>query len=337
MSDLPTQPHFMHWGSPTPPASGELYAGIDVGTNSVKMVIADLADGKAERVYEMSATTRIGEGMQAQGNRLREIPMRRTLDAIEALVAKAKEYHAETAAVATAALRDAVNREEFLQRVRERCGLNLEVIPGEEEARLSYLAARRDPHWRTCPHLMVIDVGGGSTELIQGESGTERIASRISVNLGAVKLTETYLKSDPPTIAQLTAANQAAANGCSQAQFTEEVGRPGVEAFQVVGIGGTLTNLGAMDLGGSVEPERLHGHRLTADALEDLIEKLASRTVEDRKQIPGLDPRRADILLGGAILLSQALARIGSGAVDVSTRGLRWGLLYDRFAPTKQR
>src|SRR5262245_54306414 len=195
MSQPQSQIQFLQSGSPTPPPSGELYAGIDIGTNSVKMVIADLSDGKAERVFEMSATTRIGEGMQAQGNRLREVPMRRTLDAIAIMVAKANEFKAQTAAVATAALRDAVNRDGFLRRVRERCGLELEVIPGEEEARLSYLAARRDPHWRHCPHLLVIDVGGGSTELIEGEVGTDRIASRISVNLGAVKLTETYLKS----------------------------------------------------------------------------------------------------------------------------------------------
>jgi exopolyphosphatase/guanosine-5'-triphosphate,3'-diphosphate pyrophosphatase len=258
--------------------------------------------------------------------------MRRTLDALAEFVATA---HAEGAraivAVGTAALRDAENQDEFLRRAQERCGLTIEVIPGEEEARLSYLAVRRDPHWRDYARLLVVDIGGGSTELIRGEPHTARIAARTSVNLGAVKLTETYLRSDPPTVAQLTAANQAAAEGFDAFTLPSDFRAHGDEGFRVVGVGGTLTNLGAMDRGGISPAEVLHGHTLTNDALEDQISRLASRTIEERKQIPGLDPRRADIILGGAILLSQALAHIGSESIDVSTRGLRWGVLYDRF------
>lgn len=310
------------------PDAAALYSSIDVGTNSVKMVIADLADGGARRLYDNSVTTRLGEGMQAQAGRLREVPMRRTLDALAGFVGIACERGVRgIAAVGTAALREAENRDEFLRRAQERCGLTIEVISGEEEARLSYLAVRRDPHWRAFPRLLVIDIGGGSTEIIEGEPNGDAIASRRSVNLGAVRLTERYLKSDPPTVTQLAAANQIAAEAFGSVALSASPGET-----QVVGVGGTMTNLAAIDQQGRTDPESLHGHTLRADALEDLIALFAARTVAARKQIPGLDPARADIILGGAILLSQALAHIGSAALDVSTRGLRWGVLYDRFA-----
>ena len=148
--------------------------------------------------------------MQALGNRLREDAMLRTLAALDQLAQAARAHKVRAvAAVGTAALRDAENRDDFLRRVRERCGFDIEVIPGEEEARLSYLAVRRDPQWRNVTCLRVIDIGGGSTEVIEGLAGTEQVASRISVNYGAVKLTETFLKSDPPTVTQLEQANKA--------------------------------------------------------------------------------------------------------------------------------
>ncbi len=304
-----------------------IYAAIDVGTNSVKLVVADLNGGGAECVYEQAATTRLGEGMHAQAQRLREVPMRRTIDTICDLVEAAHAHQAERiVAAGTAALREAENRDEFLRRVQERCGLTVEVISGEEEAWLSYLAVRRDPLWRDCIRLLVIDVGGGSTEVIEGALHSDRIAARFSVSQGAVRLTERYLKSDPATISQLAAANQAAAEGFRTVQIESHPG-----PLTVVGVGGTLTNLAAMDRHGASELEALHGHVLTVDHLEAQITELAARTVEERKAIPGLDPRRADIILGGAILLSQALARIGVGSLMVSTRGLRWGLLFDRF------
>lgn len=316
-----------------PPASRPQparYATIDIGTNSVKMLIVDVSGVDVTLVFDQSIVTRLGEGMQAQAQRLREVPMRRTLDAIAGFVSVAQTHGVrEIAAVGTAALRNAQNQAEFLNRVQERCGLNIAVIPGEEEARLSYLAVRWDAHWRHCARLLVIDIGGGSTEIIQGEAHTGRIAARTSVNWGAVKLSEQYLKSDPPTITQLASANHAAAEGFALIHVSEELRSD----FRVVGVGGTLTNLGAMDIQAAVDPEALHGHVLIADTLEAQITRLASVSLAQRKQIPGLDPNRADIILGGAILLSQALAHIGSVSVDISTRGLRWGVLYDRFLP----
>lgn len=305
-----------------------LYACIDVGTNTVKMVIADLSDGKAERVWEQSNNTRLGEGMQAQTVHLREVPMRRTADAIAEYARVAQEHKVKAlVAVGTAALRDADNSAEFVERVKKACGVQIDVIAGEEEARLSFLAVRRDPHWRDQTHLSVIDIGGGSTEIIHGDSDSDGIASRISLNVGAVKLTERFLRSDPPSITQLADANRFVQE--EFARVEKSTAAPETGAF--VGVGGTLTNLGAMDKGGTTSPEELHGYELTQDALEDHISRLATMTIEERKTLPGLDPRRADIILGGAILLSQALAHAGTPSVSVSTRGLRWGVLYDRF------
>ncbi len=339
----------------------ELYAGVDVGTNSVKMIVADLAHGRATSVYDQTIITRLGEGMQALGGRLSLSAMNRTLDALAELAQAAQGFEVRgLAVVGTAALRDAVNRDAFLKCVQARCGLDIQVIAGEEEARLSYLAVRRDPQWRDLPSLRVIDIGGGSTEIIEGVPDTDAVAARISVPYGAVRLTEAFLKSDPPTIAQLDQANRAVRDAFaridSQAArdtlaFSENTlpalgGTPPASdnhnrnsarvfdpaaSYTLVGVGGTVTNLGAINQGGRDTALALHGHALTADRLGDHIDLLAQRTVEQRKTIAGLDPRRADIILGGAILLAQALARLNAPAILISTRGLRWGLLYDRF------
>lgn len=303
------------------------YACIDCGSNTTKLIIADLTAGGVP-VYEGSETTRIGEGMQAHGMQLQSAPMRRTLDAIDRFVNSARESGAQdTVVIGTAALRDAQNRAEFVEQVKARTGLKLEVISGEEEARLSFLAVRRDPHWRAQPHLVVIDIGGGSTELIQGEEGADRVQSRISVNLGAVKLTESYLRSDPATADEVRAANDAAAAAFASVPLQDGVTR----THCVVGVGGTLTNLGAMKLHSSADLERVHGMTLLQRDLDTLCSTLAERSVEERRKLGGLDPRRADIILAGVILLIQALAHIHSDRIDICTRGLRWGVLYDRF------
>lgn len=312
--------------------TGRLYAGLDVGTNSTKLIVAELFPEPRGR-YEETIMTRLGEGMQASSPRLREVPMRRTLDAIQYLAEKAKEYGSiKIAAVGTAALRDAGNRDEFLHRVKERAGLDLEVIGGEEEARLSYLAGRLDPFWSQCDPLMVCDIGGGSSEVILGEPGSHEINSRLSVPLGAVRVTERFLKSDPPTIAQLAAAHKAAFTACQNLP----VGPIGQEAV-LVGVGGTVTNLGAMDRADQKLAVELHGFQLRADRLEMLLERLATHSVAARREMPGLDPQRADIILGGALMLSQIMAHIGVSVVNVSTRGLKWGLLYDRFLHQEQK
>ena len=312
--------------APQPAENAPRFACIDVGTNSTKMLVAELG-AKPAAVFQLSTVTRLGEGMRPGASFLREAPMRRTLAALAEMADAARQHNAvATVAVGTAALRDAENRDEFLRRAQAKTGVTVEIIPGAEEARLSYLAVRRDPIWYNETVLRVIDIGGGSTEIIQGEPGSENIKARISVNLGAVKLTESALRSDPVSVAQM-----AAANGDAQAQFAAVEVYPEPGAL-LVGVGGTLTNLAAIRLGRIALPDELNGYRLSSEAVAVLVSRLADATLEERKAIPGLDPRRADIILAGAILLSQALARLGANEIAVSTRGLRWGVLFDRFA-----
>jgi exopolyphosphatase / guanosine-5'-triphosphate,3'-diphosphate pyrophosphatase len=299
------------------------FAVIDVGSNSVKLLIADRdSTGYFTRCEELVQITRLGEGMHA--GRLREIAIRRTLETLEEFGRQGREAGVEgVVAVGTAALREAVNGDEFVERSAA-VGVPVERISGTEEARLSYLAVRLDPHWRSCPLVTVVDIGGGSTEIVRG--GCD-IAERRSIKLGAVRLTESSLHSDPPTIHQIAEACRCAGD------MLEDV-LPVTGAGIVVGVGGTFTNLAAVKTGiGTRDAEKIHGVHLSVQDVEAMSERFAALSIEERQAIPGIDAGRADIILAGTIVLGQTLNRLGVSGCDVSSRGLRWGILYDRFGP----
>ena len=303
-------------------------AAIDVGSNTVKLIVADsVGDGVFQPVLETAATTRLGEGIHAK--RLREAAIRRTLDALRSFVATCRDHGVERlAAVGTSALRDAANRQEFVERARA-LGVEVEPIAGEEEARLSFQAVRRDPRWSGAASVMVVDIGGGSTEIVWEETAAGGSLRWMSLPLGGVRLTEAALRSDPPTILQMAEANETAERAL-------QVFRPHAPNLMAVGVGGTVVNLAAVRHGvADRDPERLHGVRLTSDDIEAQIGMFGGMTVAERQTVPGLDPARADIILGGAIILSQVLHVAGIDAIDVSCRGLRWGVLYDRFGSTR--
>lgn len=303
------------------------YAAIDIGSNTMKLLIAEAeGPGAFGRVYETSRPARLGRGIAER--RLRESIMDSALETLAEFAALCRANRIDRidhiAAVGTSALRDAENRDEFVGRAHS-LGIPVEVISGEEEARLSFLAVRRDLHWRSAERLLVIDIGGGSTEVIFG--GRTAIQSRISLALGAVRLTEAVLHSDPPTITEMADAARLAATGV-------EGLRAAGENYTVVGVGGTLTNMARVALGLSVGEDnidRVHGARLEQFEVERQVERYAAVGLEQRKRILGLDPARADVILGGALILRQVMQRAAVDSVAVSTRGLRWGLLYDRF------
>jgi len=298
-------------------------AAFDVGTNTVKLTVVE-PDGAGgfRALVDTSTTTRLGEGIHA--GRLREAAIRRTLEAIAGYMAVCRAHGVERiAAVGTSALRDAVNGADFVRRAAE-LGVAVEPIAGDEEARLSYLAVRRDPLWRDAGPLLVVDIGGGSTELIVGDGA--RPATRRSLQLGAVRLTEAFLRGDPPTVVEMDVANRA---------VEEAVAASGVRAdgpLTAVGVGGTFTNLGAVHAG-EARPafETIHGRALTVADVEDQVALYAGLTVEQRKRVTGLDPMRADIILAGAIIALRVMGAFRLERIAVSCRGLRWGLLYDRF------
>jgi exopolyphosphatase/guanosine-5'-triphosphate,3'-diphosphate pyrophosphatase len=307
-------------------------AAIDVGTNTVRLLIGE-ADGAGgyRPVFSAQEIARLGQGLQPAGL-LQPEPMRRAL----AVLAGFRRHCADhgvtaVAAAGTAALREARNREEFLARCRDELDLEIVPISGEEEARLTLLGIRAalDPSPR---HVLTLDIGGGSTELLRADG--PRIVGLVSTGLGAVKVTETYLREDPPTPAELDAATRAADERFARV-FREEL-PPWTEPPLFVGTAGTVTTLAAVDLAlDSYDPVRVTGHRLTQDRIASLLADLAHMPLSRRRRVRGLEPARADIIVGGALICLSALRTLGFPALTVSDGGLREGILLDLLHRTK--
>ncbi|HEX3686756.1 MAG TPA: hypothetical protein VHU60_04165 [Gaiellaceae bacterium] len=300
------------------------YAAIDVGTNSVKLHVGErLDDGEWRTVADRSEMTRLGEGIHETG-RLGEEPLRRTVDAIAELADEARRSGAEAiVVVGTAGLRQAVNSHEFLQAVRERAGVELEVISGEEEARLSFLAAAEALHLGEGT-LGVFETGGGSSQFTFGESG--RVTERYSVNLGAVPVTERFGLDQAVGEETVAAARAAIAS-----QLGSLDGRPPLDVL--VGIGGAITNLAGVQLGlERYEPGRVRGLELEAAEVDRQIELYRTRDAEERRAIRGLQPKRAEVILAGACIVRTVLEKLRRDSLTVSDQGLRHGVLLERFS-----
>lgn len=296
---------------------------IDIGSNSIKFFVGELsADGTITTVLDTNDIARLGEGLDKTGEISPEA-MERNVASVAAFAAKAKELGADQiVSVGTMALRKAANSAQFVSKVKEACGVEVQIIPGEEEARLSYLAILSGLPIHD-GELVVFDTGGGSTEFIFGK-GTE-VTKRFSVNLGAVRITENYLKSDPVTPDEVQAA---------LAQIDKEFAEAGVDGHptQLVGMGGTVTSMGAVKHKMvKYDPNVIQGSTLTRSDIQEQIAEYSRRTVEQRKELPGLQPKRADVILAGACILDTITRRLGADSLTISDRGLRHGLAYDLF------
>ena len=300
------------------------YAAIDVGTNSVKLNVGErLDDGEWRTVVDRSEMTRLGEGIHETG-RLGEEAVRRTVDAIAELAEEARRAGAEEiAVVGTAGLRQAVNSDEFLDAVRERAGVLVEVIAGDEEARLSFLAAADALHLGM-GRLGVFETGGGSSQFTFGEDG--RVQERFSLDLGAVPVTERFGLDRAVDDETVAAAREAIAS-----QLGPLEGRPPLDVL--VGIGGAITNLAGVQLGlDRYEPGRVRGLELGAAEVDRQIELYRTRDAEERRGIRGLQPKRAEVILAGACIVRTVLAKLGRESLTVSDQGLRHGVLLERFS-----
>ena len=300
------------------------YAAIDVGTNSVKLNVGErLDDGEWRTVVDRSEMTRLGEGIHETG-RLGEEAVRRTVDAIAELAEEARRAGAEEiAVVGTAGLRQAVNSDEFLDAVRERAGVLVEVIAGDEEARLSFLAAANALHLGT-GRLGVFETGGGSSQFTFGEDG--RVQERFSLDLGAVPVTERFGLDRAVDEQTVATAREAIAS-----QLGPLEGRPPLDVL--VGIGGAITNLAGVQLGlDRYEPGRVRGLELGAAEVDRQIELYRTRDAEERRGIRGLQPKRAEVILAGACIVRTVLAKLGRDSLTVSDQGLRHGVLLERFS-----
>ena len=296
---------------------------IDVGTNSVKFVIAERAEnGSWSTVVDRAELTRLGEGLD-DGGELRPEPIERTVEVVAAMVEEAREAGvAEIAAVGTAGLRIASNSATFLDGVRERTGVDVEVISGDEESRLAYLAVTSALDLGD-NILVVFDSGGGSSQFTFGRG--DRVDERFSVNVGAVGFTERFGLDGVVDEQTLGAARDAIA-----ADLDRLDGRP--EPDIVVGMGGAVTNLAAVkhELA-TYDPTVIQGARLEAAEVDRQIELYRTRTADERRDIVGLQPKRAEVILAGALIVHTVLAELGRDRLTVSDRGLRHGVLAERF------
>ncbi|GAK56499.1 Ppx/GppA phosphatase [Candidatus Vecturithrix granuli] len=301
------------------------YAVIDIGTNSIKFHIAAKdAAGQWSVVLDEANISRLGEGLQATGNISPEA-MERNVQVVAEMAARAREQGAvEIVAVGTMCLRTAHNAQEFVKRVKDACDVTVEILPGEEEARLAYLAIKSGIGLDK-GKLVIFDTGGGSTEFIFGQD--ERIEKRFSLNVGAVRYTEQILKSNPVTPAELQQAMTAIEQDLAADLHIEGA----VDAL--VGMGGTATNLSAVKHQlAKYDPDVIQGSTLELAEIERQIALYQSKTIEERKKIIGLQPKRADVILAGALIVKIIMQLTGASAFTVSDRGLRHGLIVDRFA-----
>jgi exopolyphosphatase/guanosine-5'-triphosphate,3'-diphosphate pyrophosphatase len=278
---------------------------------------------------ERAEITRLGRGIGQDGG-LGATGIERTLAVLRDYAEIARQHGAPIRAIGTEALRRAPNAAQFLGPAAALLGTDIEVIDGEREAALTFLAAVTSfPDLVDLP-LVVIDIGGGSTEVIVSEAG--QVVSRTSLPLGSVRLTERFVRNDPPSADEVAALDAEIAG--QLAGWPERA--PGAPPWQLIGTAGTVTTLAAMALGlADYDPDRVHGHRLGRQALEREIQRLAATSQAERELMPGLDPRRADVIFAGARILQAFVDRLDVSAVIVNDRGIRWGLLYEGLAGDK--
>lgn len=301
----------------------ERYAAIDVGTNSVKLHVAERAGpGRWRDVIDRAELTRLGEGIDKTGE-IAPQAAERTADAIAGMVHEAKEAGARAiVAVGTAGLRAARNRAELIAAFRARTGIGIEVIPGEEEGRLAYLAA--EAGLGAPPgSLVVFDTGGGSSQFTFGRGG--RVDEQFSVPVGAVRYTERF-----GLDGQVDAETVSRAMAAIAADLSRIDGRKAPDAL--VAMGGAVTNIAAVKHGlAKYDPDVVQGTVLGRAEIDRQIELYRSRDAEARRAIVGLQPKRAEVILAGACIVRTVMEKLGAEALTVSDRGLRHGVLAERF------
>ena len=281
-------------------------AVIDIGTNTTRLLVAEVEDGKVVELERRTTITSLGQGVDATG-RLAQEAMDRVAEAIAAYREVIDRLGAErVVALATSAMRDSENGPEFRDFLKQRFGIDARTISGDEEARLTFLGATSERN--DDDETVVIDIGGGSTEYVVGKPGQDP-SFHISTQMGSVRYTERYLDSDPPKpeeLQQLAAA------------VRETV--PDVSVGQGIAVAGTATSLAAID-----GAEEVHGYRLPLATCERLVAMLAALPVEERREVKGLHPDRAPTIVAGAVILTESIRSIGLSEIEVSARDILHG------------
>ena len=297
-------------------------AVVDIGTNSTRLLIAEVSgDGGLTELDRRSVVTRLGEGVDATGA-LGEVPQQRVFAVLESYAEAMDAERCEVrTAVMTSAVRDASNGAAFAETVRERYGLVGRTLSGDEEAQLSYAGATAARDAADGRPLLMVDIGGGSTELVVGAAG--RVGFHVSTQAGVVRHSERHLPTDPPDAAGIEAL--AADVRTVFALAVPEDVRASVR--QAVAVAGTATQCAAIDLG--LEPYdagRTEGHVLRLAVLEDIGTRLAALPLAERVKVRGLDPDRAPTIVAGVVILLEVLRAFGLEEVEVSERDILWGV-----------
>ncbi len=296
-------------------------ATLDVGTNTVLMLVAERDDaGTVRTIGDFSRITRLGRGVDSSG-RLDPESAAQTISAITEFAQKARDLGAEKiVGVATAALRDVHDGAEFIAKVQAQAGVDLEIITGKTEAELSYLAVIKGLPLDPDAKLLIVDIGGGSTELIRAEPGPK--LDLVSLQIGSVRLTERHVHHDPPTAREAADLRFAVNTDLQQLgwEFSPDA---------MVGIAGTVTTVCAVTLGlATYDPSIVHGHRLSHDEVMATIAKFGALPLAERQKLPGLQTGRADVIFAGAAILERIMNHFHLQEVVVSDQGVRWGLLW---------
>ncbi len=310
-------------------------AVIDVGTNSVKLLVADVGGRDVRPVGEDSRQTRLGKGFY-ETNRLQPEAIARTAEAVQEFARVAREDKAASIRViATSAARDALNANELTSAITRASGIKVEIITGDQEAEWAFQGVTTDTQLARTP-LLLLDVGGGSTEFILGQGDKKHFAQ--SFPLGTVRLLEKFPHGDPPTRSELTACRE------WLKQFLQNEVRPKLEPaldretklrpkageIQLVGTGGTASILARIDLKlERFDRDRIEDARLSRAQVKAHRKHLWTLPLEERKQIPGLPKLRADVILTGVIIYEAVMEEFGFQQLRVSTRGLRFAAVMD--------
>ncbi len=309
-------------------------AAVDVGSNSVRLLVVD---GDGRRLTREMTITRLAAGVDATG-RFDDAALERTLATIARYRDVWRGYGAtdRVRIAATSAVRDAADRDRFFTGVRAVAGVDAEVLSGEEEATLAFLGAARAVD--VASPTAVIDIGGGSTELIVG-NGDGTIAGSVSLQLGCVRLTERHLVDDPPSDAEVAAARAMVQERLEEAdRLLAGQGADLARMAGLVGVAGTATTLGALHLGlTAYEESKIHGSRIPAAGLAALAERLVAMPTGQRAALGPMQPGREDVIHGGALVLAEVVARYGFAEVVVSEADNLDGLVASLASPPPPR
>ncbi len=315
-----------------------ILAGIDIGTNTLRLLIADVGPGSFREINFDRRITRLGQNLDQSGMLSPEAE-ERSLEALADFQAQLRlEGARRVSSIGTSALRNAANAASFIDRVEQETGLAIRVVTGEEEARLTLLGVAQllpeggATHGKSLlESALVIDIGGGSTEIIITHPRHKPVIA--SLPLGAVYLTDQFIKHDPPLPEELTSLRRRVADELDAYTGTILFTLPGT----CIGTAGTITTLAAIDQGLAVyDPGKIHGAVLTGDFIDGIVLRLGALSLSARRTIPGLEPGREDIILAGAIVAQEIMHRFQYTSMLVSDRGLREGIVLDLYEMCKE-